>query len=146
MSGDDIEGGRGRGRPARINRDRIVAAARGLPPQSLTMQAVVTDCFETRLAEVVLPREGAWQDVLRAYITAICDGIVQSGSVRTHYRLTGAPGSASLALARTVIEGGHAHAPGEHDFDLSVRIVIAGLERLLSRRCRAAAPGPVRSR
>jgi AcrR family transcriptional regulator len=161
------------------------------------LELVVADVFETRLAEVVLPREAAWQELLRAYITAIRDGIVQSGSVRTHYRLTGAPGSASLALAERVLQalvqagfsvvdaGGilafvgevafsaarnallaadasdhpqlpevasalealpaesfpllgqvverrHAHAPGEQDFDLAVRIVIAGLERLLA--------------
>ena len=160
------------------------------------LELVVTDVFETRLSGVVLPREGAWQDVLRAYVTAIRDGIVQSGSVRTQYRLTGVPGSASLALAERVlhvlveagfsvddaggiltfvgdvafsaarnvllaanasdhpqlpevahaleslppedfpllghvIERRYAHSPGEQDFELSLRIVIAGLERLL---------------
>lgn len=188
---------------------RAVADALGVDRKALhryvgdrdgLVELVVADVFETRLSGFVLPDEGAWQDVLRAYIGAIRDGMVQSGSVRTHYRLTGEPGSASLALAERVLgvlvragfsvddagrilvfvgdvafsaarnallgvknEGVSDHpqlpvvagalkalpaerfpllgqvverrrtqSPAEQDFELSVRIVIAGLERLLA--------------
>ena len=217
----DAPTGRGPGRPARISREQILAVARSLPPHALTMKAVadalqvdrkalhrhvgdrdgllelvVTDLFESELRRVTLPDGLSWQELLRVYVTALRDGIARTGSVRTHYRLSGPGGPVSLALAERmlealvnagfgiddagsiltfvgevafsaarnvilaaethvhpqlpevaqalrsmppsavpllsqVLEARSAHPPGQRDFDLDLRIVIAGIERLL---------------
>ncbi|KRD05926.1 hypothetical protein ASE48_17445 [Mycobacterium sp. Root265] len=135
---DDADRGRRPGRPARINRELILAAARRLPPRALTMQAVadalgvdrkalhryvgdkdgllelvVADLFDAELNRVEVPEGIRWQDLLAIYATAIRDGIVRSGSVQTHYRLSGPGGPASLALAERVL-----HALVQAGFDL----------------------------
>ena len=213
--------GRGPGRPARISREQILAVARSLPPRALTMKAVadalnvdrkalhrhvgdrdgllelvVTDLFESELRRVTLPDGLPWQELLRVYVTALRDGIARTGSVQTHYRISGPGGPISLALAERVLEAlvsagfsiddagsiltfvgevafsaarnvivadethvhpqlpevaralrsmprsavpllsrvleaRSAHPPGQRDFDLDLRIVIAGIEQVL---------------
>ncbi|MBN3511477.1 TetR/AcrR family transcriptional regulator C-terminal domain-containing protein [Mycolicibacterium septicum] len=135
---DDAHRGRRPGRPPRINRELILAAARRLPPRALTMQAVadalgvdrkalhryvgdkdgllelvVADLFDAELKRIEVPSGIRWQELLAVYATAIRDGIVRSGSVQTHYRLSGPGGPASLALAERVL-----HALVEAGFDL----------------------------
>ncbi|WKG04105.1 TetR/AcrR family transcriptional regulator [Mycolicibacterium sp. HK-90] len=119
---------RGRGRPPRIDQDQIVAAARAIPPGALTMQAVadalgvdrttlhyyvgdrdgllelvVADLFETELRSIKLPEDAGWQEVLRAYGSAIRQGVLKLGVTATSFRLSGTGGAASLALAEQVL-------------------------------------------
>jgi AcrR family transcriptional regulator len=118
-----------RGRPPRINRDQIVAAARGVTTRDLTMQAVadalgvsrkalhyyvgdreglltlvVLDHFERELDRVELPWDDDWRAVLRAYAIAFRDGLVQVGVATDFTRLRGIGASAALALADRVLD------------------------------------------
>ncbi|KHO24741.1 TetR/AcrR family transcriptional regulator [Mycolicibacterium setense] len=119
---------RGRGRPPRIDQEQIVAAARAIEPGALTMQAVadalgvdrttlhyyvgdrdgllelvVADLFETELRSIELPEHAGWQAVLRAYGSAIRQGVLKLGVTATSFRLRGTSGAASLALAEQVL-------------------------------------------
>jgi TetR/AcrR family transcriptional regulator, tetracycline repressor protein len=120
---------RPRGRPPRISREQIVAAARAVPARDLTMQAVadelgvsrkalhyyvgdrqgllslvVVDRFETELAGVELPAHGDWQAVLRSYAHAFRDGLVQVGVAIDHTPFRGAGATAALTLAERVLD------------------------------------------
>jgi AcrR family transcriptional regulator len=120
---------RARGRPPRISREQIVAAARSVAAEDLTMQAVadalgvsrkalhyyvgdrqglltlvVLDLFESGLARVELPFDSDWRTVLRAYAVAYRDGVVEVGSVTTLTQFRGAGASAALALGERVLE------------------------------------------
>ncbi|WP_422744059.1 TetR/AcrR family transcriptional regulator [Mycobacterium sp. WMMD1722] len=124
---------RPRGRPPRISREQIVAAARRAEGSGLTMQAVadalgvsrkalhyyvgdrqglltlvVLDGFERELRRVRLPTDGDWRAVLRAYATAYRDGMVQVGSrmsaVIENTPFRGAGASAVLDLAERVLD------------------------------------------
>jgi AcrR family transcriptional regulator len=124
--------GRTRGRPPRISREQIVAAARSIATADLTMQAVadalgvtrkalhyyvgdraglltlmVLDQFERELAPVELPTGDDWQATLRAYAVAYRDGLIRVG-VGDHAtdftQLRGLSTSAALALADRVLE------------------------------------------
>jgi AcrR family transcriptional regulator len=126
---------RRRGRPRRIDRDQIVAAARQIAPEALTMQAVadalgvdrtalhyyvgdrdgllelvVADLFDAELRAIDLPVDAVWQDVLRAYARAIHEGVLKYGATRMNFRISGAGGAESLALTERVLvaltEGG----------------------------------------
>lgn len=123
---------RPRGRPPRISREQIVAAARRTEGE-LTMQSVadtlgvsrkalhyyvgdrqglltlvVLDRFERELQRVELPTDGGWQAVLRAYASAYRDGLVQvgvhGGASVDHTPFRGAGASAVLALAERVLD------------------------------------------
>ncbi|WP_003891982.1 TetR/AcrR family transcriptional regulator [Mycolicibacterium smegmatis] len=119
---------RRRGRPRRIDRDQIVAAARQIAPESLTMQAVadalgvdrtalhyyvgdrdgllelvVADLFDAELGAIDLPADAAWQDVLRAYANAIHQGVLKYGATRMNFRISGVGGAASLGLTERVL-------------------------------------------
>ncbi|MEN3220820.1 TetR/AcrR family transcriptional regulator C-terminal domain-containing protein [Mycolicibacterium porcinum] len=119
---------RGRGRPPRIDQEKIVAAARAIAPGALTMQAVadalgvdrttlhyyvgdrdgllelvVADLFETELRSIQLPEGASWQEILRAYGNAIRQGVLKLGATATSFRLRGTSGAASLALAEQVL-------------------------------------------
>lgn len=119
---------RARGRPARISREQIVAAARRAPGPELTMQAVadelgvsrkalhyyvgnrqglltlvVVDRFEAELKRVHLPDDGDWRVVLRAYAHAYRDGIVQVGEGVDQIPFRGVGAVAVLALAERVL-------------------------------------------
>ncbi|KUI35225.1 TetR family transcriptional regulator [Mycobacterium sp. IS-1496] len=119
---------RARGRPARISREQIVAAARRATGPELTMQAVadqlgvsrkalhyyvgnrqglltlvVLDRFEHELNRVHLPDDGDWRVVLRAYAHAYRDGMVQVGVAVDHTPFRGVGAVAVLALAERVL-------------------------------------------
>ncbi|MFA5712369.1 TetR/AcrR family transcriptional regulator [Mycolicibacterium sp.] len=125
-SDETAEPRRRRGRPPRIDRARIVAAARAIAPEDLTMQAVadalgvdrtslhyyvgdrdgllellVTDLFETELRRTELPEDGSWPEVLHAYATAIHRGVLNVHTTGAHFRLRG---TGSLALAERVLK------------------------------------------
>ena len=118
-----------RGRPPRINRAQIVAAARSVATGVLTMQAVadalgvsrkalhyyvgdreglltlvVLDHFERELDRVELPWDDDWRAVLRAYAVAFRDGLVQVGVATDFTRLRGIGAAAALALADRVLD------------------------------------------
>lgn len=124
---------RPRGRPPRLSREQIVAAARGTGSRELTMQSVadalgvsrkalhyyvgdrqglltlvVLDRFERELHRVELPTDGDWRVVLRAYAHAFRDGMVQVGmQISTAVERTpfGAVGAgAVLSLAERVLD------------------------------------------
>ncbi|OMC12932.1 TetR/AcrR family transcriptional regulator [Mycolicibacterium fortuitum] len=119
---------KGRGRPPRIDQQQIIAAARAMPPGELTMQPVadalgvdrttlhyyvgdrdgllelvVADLFETELRSIRLPEGASWQEILRAYGSAIRQGVLKLGVTATSFRLSGTGGAASLALAEQVL-------------------------------------------
>ncbi|KUI22912.1 TetR family transcriptional regulator [Mycobacterium sp. GA-1285] len=121
--------GRTRGRPARISRDQIVAAARDVASADLTMQAVadalgvsrkalhyyvgdreglltlvVADLFERELTSVELPDGDDWRAVLRAYTVAFRNGLIQVGAATDFTRLRGIGAAAALALADRVLD------------------------------------------
>ena len=120
---------RARGRPPRINREQIVAAARTVAANGLTMQAVadalgvsrkalhyyvgdreglltlmVLDLFERELDQVELPVGDDWRAVLRAYAVAFRDGLIQVGSATDFTQLRGVSAAAALALADRVLD------------------------------------------
>lgn len=120
---------RTRGRPPRISREQIVAAARSVAGRDLTMQAVadalgvsrkalhyyvgdreglltlvVTDLFERELDRVELPTDDDWRVVLRAYTVAFREGLVQVGAATDFTRLQGIGAAAALALADRVLD------------------------------------------
>ena len=121
---DAREGGGGsrpRGRPRQITRPDIVSAARGVPPEALTMQAVADvlgvdpkalnyhvgdrdglralvalDVFESELRAVALPDDGDWRLIVRLYARALHDAVVKLGVLAFYFRL---PESGLGALA-----------------------------------------------
>lgn len=124
----DPDAPRPRGRPARIDRAQIVAAARAVPARDLTMQAVadalgvsrkalhyyvgdrqgllslvVADRFDGELGRVELPADGGWRAVLRSYATAFRDGLIEVGVAVDHTPLRGEGATAALALAEQVL-------------------------------------------
>jgi AcrR family transcriptional regulator len=124
--------GRSRGRPPRISRDQIVAAALSVPASDLTMQAVadalgvsrkalhyyvgdrpglltlmVLDQFERVLAPIELPAYDDWRATLRAYAVAYRDGLIRVGiqdHATDYAQLRGMSTDAALALADRVLD------------------------------------------
>ncbi|MGE2691789.1 TetR/AcrR family transcriptional regulator [Mycolicibacterium pulveris] len=121
--------GRARGRPPRISRRKIVAAARRLATDELTMQAVadelgvtrkalhyyvgdregllalvLLDRFEREFESVELPVNGDWRAVLSAYAVAFRDGLVQVGMSTDFNKLQGLSAAAALALADRLLD------------------------------------------
>jgi AcrR family transcriptional regulator len=117
------------GRPARISREQIVAAARSVATKDLTMQGVadalgvsrkalhyyvgdreglltlvVLDRFERELDAVELPVDDDWRKVLRSYAVAFRDGLIQVGIATDFAQLRGISASAALALADRVLD------------------------------------------
>jgi AcrR family transcriptional regulator len=68
------------------------------------LELVVADLFDAELKRIEVPSGIRWQELLRVYATAIREGVVRSGSVQTHYRLSGPGGPAGLALAERVLQ------------------------------------------
>jgi TetR/AcrR family tetracycline transcriptional repressor len=120
---------RQRGRPRQISRERIVSAARNLPPEALTMQAVAEalgvdpkalnyhvgdraglhelvalDVFESELRRVELPADGDWQLVSRTYAAALRDAFMQLGVLATSFHLPAASGLGALAPVERVLQ------------------------------------------
>jgi TetR/AcrR family transcriptional regulator, tetracycline repressor protein len=121
---------RGRGRPARISRERIVAAARQLRPEAITLQAiakllqvdpttlkyhvgdreglltlVALDIFETELATTPIPGTEDWQDAIRSYARALHEAAAKLGPLALSIPLrASAAVQSSLAHVETVLE------------------------------------------
>lgn len=68
------------------------------------LELVVADLFETELRSIKLPENTGWQEILRAYGSAIRDGVLKLGVTGTSFRLRGTSGAASLALAEQVLQ------------------------------------------
>ncbi|AKK30024.1 TetR/AcrR family transcriptional regulator C-terminal domain-containing protein [Mycobacterium sp. EPa45] len=119
---------RQRGRPRQITRDRILSAARTLPLEELTMQAVAdvlgvdpkalnyhvgdrealrelvaVDAFAVELSRIDMPTGGDWRDVLRRYATALRDATVKLGELVTYFRLP-ASGVGALEPVERVLQ------------------------------------------
>lgn len=126
-SGDTAAARVRRGRPARINREQIVAAALGVTPAPLTMQAVAdvlgvdrksvkyhigdretllalmaSAVFEAEFDRVPPPADGDWRDVLRWYAYRVRNAITQLG-VHDAFPMEGAIGLAALDQAEFVL-------------------------------------------
>lgn len=67
------------------------------------LELVVTDLFDTELRGIELPENTTWQEILRAYGSAIRQGVLKLGVTATSFRLSGTGGAASLALAEQVL-------------------------------------------
>ncbi len=117
-----------RGRPPQISREQIVAAARSVPCEQLTMKAiadalgvsrkalhyhvgdkegllnlVVADLFEAELANINLPAAD-WRLVLRAWARAFRDGVLQVGVPGTYIQLHGMAGMTAMKLTERVLQ------------------------------------------
>ena len=128
-SGDGVAGVARRGRPPRINREGIVKAARTLPLDTLTMQAVADvlgvdrkalsyhvsdlrglrelvafDVFESEVGRVEIPAGGDWREVIRLYARATRDAVVTVGALAMHIRLPGAGGVRTLEPIERVLK------------------------------------------
>jgi TetR/AcrR family transcriptional regulator, tetracycline repressor protein len=120
---------RTRGRPARISRERIIAAARTIAPEALTMQKVadvlgvdpkalnyhvrdrdglrqlvVLDLFESELRRVKMPRGGDWRDVVRAYVHALREATIKLGVLAVAIHLPGSQGLGALSPVEGVLQ------------------------------------------
>ncbi|PPJ14192.1 hypothetical protein C5E51_01410 [Nocardia nova] len=120
---------RGRGRPPRLSRDRIVAAARALPPETLTMKAVADalgvdrkslnyyvsdrdgllelvalDAFETEFRRLALPAEGDWRQLLRLFAAAVAEALTQVGVLISYVRFGGRGGLSTLAAIERIFQ------------------------------------------
>ncbi|CDO09124.1 TetR family transcriptional regulator [Mycolicibacterium cosmeticum] len=67
------------------------------------LELVVADLFDAELGAVRLPEDADWQEVLRAYATAIRAGVLRCGVTTTNFRIRGIGGAAGLALAERVL-------------------------------------------
>src|SRR3984885_15362531 len=120
---------RTRGRPARISRERILAAARTITPEALTMQKVADalgvdptalnyhvgdrdglrqlvalDVFAAELRRVEIAGGGDWRDVVRAYIHALRDAIIKLGDWAVSMHLPGSDGLGALDPVERVLQ------------------------------------------
>ncbi len=118
-----------RGRPPRISREQILAAARALPPENLTMQAVADrlDVDRTALHHHVSDREGLlelvaasvvasgleriaqhvdddWREALRAFTVRMRDVLIETGVLAAHFRFTTAAGVNALTAADRMLQ------------------------------------------
>lgn len=100
---------RPRGRPARIDRDRIIATARTFDPTTLTMQAlaekmsvdrktlhywvdnrasllrmVAADVFRDAEAASNLPTQGDWREVVTSFAQITRDAVIAAGAWATY--------------------------------------------------------------
>ncbi|WP_433222266.1 TetR/AcrR family transcriptional regulator C-terminal domain-containing protein [Dactylosporangium sp. CS-047395] len=121
------EGRRGRGRPPRISRERIVAAARELDPEVLTMRAVAErlgvdrkalnyhvsdrdgllelvaiDVLQAEMRQVALPA-GDWRAAVRRFARAMRDGMARTGALFDHVKMPIAGGRSALDPAERLL-------------------------------------------
>jgi TetR/AcrR family tetracycline transcriptional repressor len=119
---------RTRGRPARISREHIIAAARTIAPEALTMQRVadvlgvdpkalnyhvkdrdglrqlvVLDVFESELGRVKIPG-GDWREVVRAYVQALREATIKLGVLAAAIHLPGSQGLGALEPVESVLQ------------------------------------------
>ncbi|MEU4158978.1 TetR/AcrR family transcriptional regulator C-terminal domain-containing protein [Actinoplanes sp. NPDC026670] len=110
---------RRRGRPPRISRERIVAAARAMDPATLTMQAVAEELgvdrkalnyhvsdrdgllelvaletLQLEVSEARLP-SGNWREATRTFAYGIRDGMVRTGALFEYVRVPATSGGLS---------------------------------------------------
>jgi AcrR family transcriptional regulator len=125
----DVVAPRARGRPARISRERIIAAARTIAPEALTMQKVadvlgvdpkalnyhvrdrdglrqlvVLDVFESELRRVKIPGGGDWRNVVRAYVYALREATIKLGALAVAIHLPGSQGLGALGPVESVLQ------------------------------------------
>ncbi|QNG38804.1 TetR/AcrR family transcriptional regulator [Geodermatophilaceae bacterium NBWT11] len=120
---------RGRGRPPRVSRASIIEAARGVPAEDLSVQAVATrlgvdrstityhfadrdELFAT-LASVVLgselaaltpPTSDRWQDWVASYATGVYDALVRHSAVAVYVRMPLGIDAASLTPVESLVQ------------------------------------------
>ena len=144
---------RRRGRPPQISRKQIVAAARSMPRDQLTMQAiadalgvsrkalhyhvgdkrgllnlVVAEAFESELANIDLP-DADWQVQLRAFAHAFRDGVLQVGIAATYVQLHGMAGMTALKLTDRIVaslfSAGFDEALARHSLSAITNVAMA---------------------
>jgi TetR/AcrR family transcriptional regulator, tetracycline repressor protein len=160
-----LDGPRGRGRPSKINQDRIVAAARGLAPEKLTMQAVADtlgvdrkalnyyvsdrdgllelvalDAFESEIRRVDLPAHADWRRVLRSYATATKEAFTRVGVLISYVRFDGVTDTAALEVVERIIESLVAAGFGVADAGRAITLV-SGVAQAAARETMAVAAG-----
>ena len=129
MSADTSASRRGRGARAGLDAEAIVAAARGIDPEQLTMQEVATalgvdrkalnhhvtdresllellaiDAFRTRFAQADLDLGETWQDACRAYAENMWHSLVDTGQWLAYFRVTSPRDLAIAAPAEVIAE------------------------------------------
>lgn len=120
---------RGRGNRAGLDRDQIVAAARGIEPAALTMQRVADalgvdrkalnhhvtdresllellalDAFRRRFERAEADLGATWQDACRGYAAALIESIIDTGEWIGYLRFASPGDLAIIAPAETVAE------------------------------------------
>jgi AcrR family transcriptional regulator len=102
---------RTRGSSAGLDLPRIIAAARTLPPEGVTMKAVAdvlgvdrsalnhhvsgrdlllslvaSDVFSSHAAAIHIPDDQGWQGACRAYAFGFCDALISTGTLTQYFR------------------------------------------------------------
>jgi TetR/AcrR family transcriptional regulator, tetracycline repressor protein len=120
---------RGRGARAGLDRERILAAARGMDPGSLTMQSLAAelgvdrkalnyhvsdresllemlaiDAFLTRFTAIEVDPAGDWRDACRALAAGIRESVLATGEWVSYYRFTTQQDLAAVGPAEIVAE------------------------------------------
>jgi AcrR family transcriptional regulator len=67
------------------------------------LELVVADLFDAELGAAELPQDADWREVLRAYASAVREGVLRCGVATTNFRIRGIGGSAGLMLAERVL-------------------------------------------
>lgn len=152
QSDGTAEPGRGRGRPPQLDRARIVAAARTLEPEQLTMQAVADilgvhrkslnyhvsdrqgllelvafDAFDAGFRTVDVPELEDWRELVRRFAESVLETLVRVGALIPYVRFDGTAGLSALAVVERIIEVliGAGLRPGEAGRTLQLIASIA---------------------
>ncbi|MFE4834564.1 TetR/AcrR family transcriptional regulator C-terminal domain-containing protein [Arthrobacter sp. NPDC056691] len=140
---------RTRGKNAGINPTRIVAAARYLDPETLTIQAVAdelgvdrkavtyhvtdrdsllellaVDAFSSRFEVAGLPAWSDWKQALRTIAASTKDALVESGSLATYFKLRGPASEGMIRPAEIVLEKMIEAGFGERDAARALTLAI----------------------
>lgn len=128
MTTDTAPAPRRRGRPPRIDRDKIIAAAREIAPDQLTMQAVAdrlgvhrnavhyyvsdregllrllaTHAIENGPADYVVDDAATWQDTLLSFSAWLKENYLAAGELITHFRFETPQDAAGLVPVEHVL-------------------------------------------
>lgn len=120
---------RGRGERAGLDRATIIAAARRIAPESLTMQSLADllgvdrkalhhhvtgrdallemlaeDVFLGRMSATVIPPDADWRDACRSFAAGIRRSLVASGVLAPHFRPTPVLTLGAIRPAEVVLE------------------------------------------
>jgi TetR/AcrR family transcriptional regulator, tetracycline repressor protein len=120
---------RGRGSRAGLDRERIIAAARGMDPATLTMQSLAAelgvdrkalnyhvsdresllellaiDAFLTRFTTIRIDPDGDWRDACRALASGIRESVHATGEWVGYYRFTTQQDLVAVGPAEVVAE------------------------------------------